>query len=254
MIKRNIIISIIILLMVIITGQGYVHKFSKDNLKDIVTAEQRQKMEVCFRSLIKETDLELLENYRDSDVENTGKDSECIAVLQPTGKISMTSTCSLCEAEVIQIIKGKELLKEGDTIQIMEGIQPVETGKEDCPYALYAVENFMQKDVQYLVCFDSYKQVIGTKNYEKYQLPFDHYFQISGGWFTCLNLNQTENLTTVEEQKTYSYHELETIEFFTTSRKTLKALYKTKKQIIQKIMKDEILFSGKLDKTIEIKK
>lgn len=237
MIKRNVIFSIIILLIAIAAGQGYVYGFSQNGLENIVTAEQRKEMKLCFSSLINEEDLELLENYRESDVEDTGKDSECIAILKPTGKIAMAPTCSWCEAKVIQVIKGEEFIKEGDNIQLMEEVQPTETGKENCPYLFYgAVGNFMQPGNRYLVCFDSYQRVIGAKRYEKYNLPFDNYFQVSGGWFTCLNLDQTENLATVEEEKTYSYHELENMEFFTTSRKTLKALYKTKKLVIQKIM------------------
>lgn len=167
--------------------------FTDAGILSMRTAEEAENIPFHFYAILEESDSSGFVNYEDSYVEDF-EETECIAVVAPTG----------------QIVQNGGMLSQ------------MEEGKDIC---YIGIKNLMQKGDRYLAFFHDVKlnEELGME-----------YYQLEGSIFNYLNLDDTNEDGMVDMEQEYRLKDVKGYEFFTSSKNVLKGMNKIKKHIIER--------------------
>lgn len=251
MLKRNIMISLIIIIFTIIIGQFLKRGILDYGILAINSTDDMKKIEFEFEAVLNEHDCDSFNYYKDDYVKELD-DAEYIAIVKPTGKVEQRNGLLRQEVTVKKIIRGsnslqgdtiflqgtdgisfyfKSIVKETDNLNAQIEPKNIMTNDENITdinnIYFIGIRNVMEADSEY-VAFLNYREENANKN-----LKQNKFYDIYGS-FGYLKLNVEDNNDVIELNKKYKLSELKNNEFFSSSTDTLEAIYIIKKLILEK--------------------
>lgn len=218
----------VVFLLVLVAGQIGKKGFPPDLLGSAKTLEDIEELKFQFDFVNDEKRLKYYTKKKYFHIEGTA-DNDYIAVVTATENVKMRTMSALQEVIIEKVIQGKGL-KEGDKIEIYENSCFYGQSENKHVYIFDCAMNLMQKGNSYLIFFNEY-----TEGHENKK-----FYEASGGRFQYLNLTNEDPMYLVEDpEAVYTYGDFKDYEFFSTSKKTLKAIYKLKHKVIDRWL-DEV--------------
>lgn len=228
--KRNICLSILLVIFIGIIGQIGKNTFIDAGILDAKRIENLENLAFHFDGIFTEDDYYNTKTYKDEYISPLDN-ADFIAIVKPTGNIILNSFDLRQEVTIQKIQKGNKKL-EGTTVylQVNNGIS-YDFQEDNKQKAIYNSSfNVMQQDYEYLAFFNHIKLEDYLKDYPMYKIvnPFFGYLQLNTTPF---------NGTIPNTENPYYLKDLTEYEFFTDSENMLALLYEIKQEILDRYLK-----------------
>ncbi len=224
--KKNIICLCIVFLLVLAAGQIGKREFPLDLLGNAQTLKDIEDINFQFAYVDRKKNAEEYLEETDDYIESK-KENDYIAVVTATENVKLRSMSVLQEVVIEKIIKGKGL-KQGDKIGIYENSCFYGQNENKDVYLFDCGMNLMQEGNSYLVFFNE-------QEHENRK-----FYEACGGAFQYINLSNQDPMYLVKDpDAVYTYKDFTDYEYFSISKKALRARYELKHRFIDKWLNED---------------
>lgn len=228
MIRRNVVLSLLFVIMATVLGQAGKSRFTDRGLCDVHTLDDLRNYSFSFVSVDDEEDVSAYEEYREEYIRACG---ECgnIFVVSPTGGYEMGRLRGMQEVEVSEVIRGDKALAGARVwIDGMPGLSDEEDNGRLC---IDMLSNYMLPGNEYLIFCNAYGPVMLE------DWPDCSKYYSTSGIFDYFNISRREGTGGIVETDTeYSFDELKEYEYFGTCQAVLDEKQKIKDVLIEKYL------------------